>query len=302
MTDHALDPAQQVELPHTERRGLGHRRDDGGIDAQHHAAVFEPQEQVVERRRVGGRGHDVGGEADRHCRVGLHEGTVEHPRIAWAHPDDAVGIDPVQLQPHDRIGRRLARARDHVLTRCVDDVRELTDRDHARTVAHTERCRGGRGNRRREVRGVHHAAARVDPDARTRHVRRHDVIGTVALVLARRQELHPPRTEEAPVEDVVEVGLDLRAPGSLLQPGLRAVLLDRAGPEHGRRDAVEQRRLVQLHERIRVLPVPAGGVAAVDQGDMHVGVVDQRVGERHAHRACTHDQVIGVEASHRRQS
>ena len=58
--------------------------------------------------------HRVGGEPQRHDRVGLHDGAVEHPRIARAHPGDAIGIDPVGEQPHDPVGRRLARADDHV--------------------------------------------------------------------------------------------------------------------------------------------------------------------------------------------
>ena len=100
------------------------------------------------------------------------------------------------------------------------------------------------------------------------------------------------------MQDVVVVGLDLRLPGPFLQPGLRAALLHGAGAEHRRRDAVEHRRLVELDERIGVLPVAAGRVATVDERDVHVGVIDQGVGERHAHRAGADDEVVGLERVH----
>ena len=119
------------------------------------------------------------------------------------------------------------------------------------------------------------------------------------MVLAPAEERDAARADEAAMQDVVVVGLDLRPPGPLLEPRLRAALLDGAGPEHGRRDAVEHRRLVQLDERIGVLPVPAGRVATVDERDVHVGVIDQRVGEGHAHRAGAHDEVVGLQRSHR---
>jgi len=91
------------------------------------------------------------------------------------------------------------------------------------------------------------------------------------------------------MKDVVVVVLDLRASRSLLEPGFRTVLLYGTGTEHGRCDPVELRRLVKLHERIRILPVTAGNIATVDKCDMHIGVVNQGVRESHAHRACTYD-------------
>ena len=52
---------------------------------------------------------------------------------------------------------------------------------------------------------------------------------------------------------------------------------------------------MQLNERIRILPMPAGRGAAVDQRDMYVRMIDQRVHEGHAHRARAYDQVIGLQ-------
>ena len=39
---------------------------------------------------------------------------------------------------------------------------------------------------------------------------------------------------------------------------------------------------MKANERIRVVPVPAGAVSAIDHHDLGVGVGDQGIGERHA--------------------
>ena len=117
----------------------------------------------------------------------------------------------------------------------------------------------------------------------------------VDAVLAAAAEAHPARADQTAVQDVVVVGLDLRPAGPFLEPRLRPDLLHLTVAEEGRRDAVELRGLVQLHERIGVVPVTAGGVATVDEGDVDVGVIDQGVGERHAHGAGTDDEVVGLE-------
>ena len=41
-----------------------------------------------------------------------------------------------------------------------------------------------------------------------------------------------------------------------------------------------------------------GRVAAIDERDVHVRVIDERVGERHAHRSCADDEIVGFERSH----
>ncbi|GAB3251904.1 hypothetical protein GCM10027448_17540 [Nocardioides dilutus] len=48
-------------------------------------------------------------------------------------------------------------------------------------------------------------------------------------------------------------------------------------------------------ERVGIEPVPAGTVPPVDQGDRDVGVVDERVGERHPGRACADHDVVGID-------
>ena len=78
------------------------------------------------------------------------------------------------------------------------------------------------------------------------------------------------------------------------QAGLGSGGLEPTTAEHPRRDAVEGRRLVQTYERVRVAPVAADAVAAVDEGDPHVGVVDQGVDEPHPHRPRTDHEVVDV--------
>ncbi len=120
------------------------------------------------------------------------------------------------------------------------------------------------------------------------------------MVLATGEERDAAGADESALKDRVVVVLDLGTAGPFLQPGLGAVLLHLATAENRGRDAVEQRCLMELHERIRILPVTARGVATVDERDMDVGMVDEGVGEGHAHRARTHHEVIGLQRAHRR--
>src|SRR5215831_3141602 len=52
---------------------------------------------------------------------------------------------------------------------------------------------------------------------------------------------------------------------------------------------------MELHEWIRVLPMATGGIAPIDEGDVHIGVIDQRVGKGHAHRAGADDEIVRVQ-------
>ena len=52
---------------------------------------------------------------------------------------------------------------------------------------------------------------------------------------------------------------------------------------------------MQSHERIGVEPVSAHAVAAVDHHDADVGVLDQRVGERHPRGPGAHDEVVDLD-------
>ena len=56
---------------------------------------------------------------------------------------------------------------------------------------------------------------------------------------------------------------------------------------------------MQSHERVGVDPVTGRRVAAIDDGDMDIGVVDQRVGKRDTHRATTDHEVVGGQCARR---
>jgi len=51
---------------------------------------------------------------------------------------------------------------------------------------------------------------------------------------------------------------------------------------------------VQPDERICHIPMSAGPVMAIDNGEMKIRFCKERIGEGHAHRACTDDQVVGL--------
>ena len=52
---------------------------------------------------------------------------------------------------------------------------------------------------------------------------------------------------------------------------------------------------MQLDERIGVLPMASGAVPMIDERDVDIGMVDQRVGERHAHGAGADDQIVSAQ-------
>ena len=263
------------------------------VDAQHDAGLLEPEEQVVERGRGPGCLHHVGDHAEVDRGIRLDHRPVQHPRVARPHPADRVGVHPTREQPDARVGRGLARPDDDVLARRLLQPGEVVDRYHPRAVGDPERWRRLRGDVGREVAGVDDPAPLGHLEPLTRDARDD---GAVAEVVAAGEELDPARLHH-PVEHPRVVGADLRLVGPLVQALLGSALLQLPAAEHGRGDAVEGRGLVQPHERVRLEPVAADAVATVDQRHAYVGVVDQRVGEGHAHRTGTDHEVVGVDGA-----
>ena len=142
-----------------------------------------------------------------------------------------------------------------------------------------------------EVVRVDDPAPRRDLEALARDPRDE---GAVAEVVAAREEVDPARAEHPVGEHLFVVGADGRLVGPLVQARLGTGPLDPTPAQHGRRDAVEGRGLVQPHERIGLAPVAPDTLPAVDERDPDVGVVDQRVGERHAGGAGPDHQVVGL--------
>ena len=217
---------------------VGH---DVAVDPEHHAGGLEAQEQIVERLGVGGRRHGVGREPERHRRVGLDDGAVEHPRIARAHPHDAVGR--ARRSPAATRSRRWRSCRNRRSRSCSAPSASRASSligDDADVVGDAERRRRRRGDRRRRGtwrrrRGGARRPRRVSPD--TRDVTRWAAPSVWYSLAA--EEGDPARAEEAAMQDVVVVGLDLRPPGPFLEPRLRAAA---AAPRRCRARSTRRRR------------------------------------------------------------
>src|SRR5262245_57303239 len=94
----------------------------------------------------------------------------------------------------------------------------------------------------------------------------------VRVVLASPEECDSARPKEAAVQDVIVVRADFRLTRPLLKSCLWPALLHDSAAQNGGCDPVEQGRLMELDERIGVLPVPRSRVPTVDQRDMHICV------------------------------
>ena len=101
------------------------------------------------------------------------------------------------------------------------------------------------------------------------------------------------------VQDAAEVVTDLHAVGALVQASVEAQVVEMISAQGLRIDAVARGRLVELHERVRVVPVTARDVAAIHHDHVAVVVrVDQCVDERHARCPRPNHQVVGLDRSH----
>jgi hypothetical protein len=89
-----------------------------------------------------------------------------------------------------------------------------------------------------------------------------------------------------------KVFADLSSGRPLVEPGVLTVGLDPIATERQRVHAVIGRRGVQTNERIRILPVTSGSLAAVDRGHLHIRLSHQCVDERQGARARSYDQII----------
>ena len=83
---------------------------------------------------------------EKHDRVRLDQGVVQHPRVAGADPADGAGIDAVVEQPHACVGGGLARPGYDVLRRRSSQVDQVVDGDRMYAVRDAERRWGGRGD------------------------------------------------------------------------------------------------------------------------------------------------------------
>jgi len=287
-----FDPTELLELPEADGAALHHRRRHGRVGAEHHLVLLEQSVHAVHRI---GRDHRLELEDDRcegACAPGLEERPVQDPGVTRTDPGDVAGIGASIEEPADGIQRGLAPADDHVARRGVVQRGELADRDTARPVRDFERCGIGGRHARRHVRRVDDAAAdghfgRPTGDARAE--------ASASQVVGHREEANAARRQEAMAHDLVEVAADLGPAGALVEVDAPVVGLDPAVSQRGRADPVVARRLVELHERVRVQPMTARSMAPLDHHDIGITVLDHAVDERHPERAGTDDEVVRLE-------
>ena len=102
---------------------------------------------------------------------------------------------------------------------------------------------------------------------------------------------------------MIEVGQHLGTRGQFVESGVRALRVLTVGTERERVDPVERGGLVQAHEWIRIVPVTTGLAVAIDHHHRGVGLGEDHVGERHAHRTRADHEVVGrdrlVRTAHR---
>jgi len=77
-------------------------------------------------------------------------------------------------------------------------------------------------------------------------------------------------------------------------------VVDASAAQRQRVDAVERRRLVQRDEGVGVVPVATGQAVAVDDHDVGVALVEQRVRESQAHGPGTDDEIVRLQFVHAR--
>ncbi len=201
------------------------------------------------------------------------------------------GVGAVVEQPDAHVHPRLARTDDHVLVVVVGDTREIVERNAAGVGGDgVRRCR----RRRNEHLGMCcvHESTCLDADPFAREPRRDDL---VISELARREPPHASRWEEPLTHHAVVVAEDLLARRQLLEADVQPDLVDRAESQRGGVDAVAARRLVQPHERVGVVPVPARAMVSVDDHHRGAALGQQRIGERHGRGTAPHDQIVGFD-------
>ena len=87
----------------------------------------------------------------------------------------------------------------------------------------------------------------------------------------------------------------LGAAGNFVHAAVRSELVDPILTERERVAPVVRRWLMQPHERVSVVPVPARCVASVDEYRRSVRIGDQGIGEGHPSRAGADHQVVRFE-------
>jgi hypothetical protein len=172
------------------------------------------------------------------------------------------------------------------------DRGQIVERHEPHTIIDRETRRVGGRHTRLQIRSVD----RLDPGGRVIPLPgdvRDEV--SVTLVAVEWEVLDSAGREELMAHDVVEVGADGRSARQLAKPIVEATLFEEPAAQLGRTHAIERRRLMQPHEGVRHVPVSTGLLVTVDDDDRRVGLGEQHIGERHANRTTSGDDVVGLE-------
>ena len=102
----------------------------------------------------------------------------------------------------------------------------------------------------------------------------------------------PAAGQKMSMHHVRVVGPDLVCASELVIAGIRPGDIDGVPPKRYRADPIERGWLMQTHVGIRVDPVSARGVTAIDDRDRRSGVLEQRVGKCHPRSSRTDDEIV----------
>ena len=262
-----------------------------GSTRAHLSRGLEAVEQVIGRGRPG-RGLHLKGDpfeeiADELAR--LKVATVEQPGLPGLDPADRFRRHPVFEQPQTGVDRGLAAADDNVAVGVSVQIHEVSG-GHARN-SRLDLKRGRRfgGDGGREVPGVDDPLADVDLELLTREPGDEAALGDV---LALREEADLARRDQALPHHPLVVSADLGGARTLIHAGLGPIGLAGVAAERRRVHAVVPGGLVQADEGIGAEPVPARCMSTIDHHELGVGLLDERVGECHAERPASDDEVI----------
>ena len=262
----ALDVSELLELGRVHGRHAVHRRRDRRVDPPQQPGVLQAFEEVGDGRRLGGHldsSRPVDDEAaDLVAR--LQRRPVDDPCVAGLDPRDAVRIDAVVEQPVARVHAGLAGTDHHIAARRLLGADEVVDGHESHAVVDFEARRV-----RRRDRALEEACVDDLPS--------HDDVargaGEQRVARARPRSSHVqsviPRNSTWPEGAAGRAG----PPGSSdrsrrrlrVRRSLRRARNRRCGPRRGRASSRRRTpRLMEPDERVRVVPVPAGGMTPVD--------------------------------------
>ena len=273
---------------------------DRRVEPDELSAGLEPGEQIADVLRLC-RGlqverHSLDEPGDQLSR--LLKRPVKEPGVPRPDPTDHLRRHTVVEQPDAGVHGRLPATDDRIPPRRLGQLDQTVDRDQPRVRFGIKRRRVGRRDRGLQIGRVDDLAPHPNRGRRTGQPGDQPAPGRLVQPVGHAEEPDVARRQQVLLEHPAVVIADLCRRRPLVETGVRAGVIDRVAAEDPRVDAIERRRLVQSHERVRVVPVAARAVSSVHHHDVDVRFGDQRINERHPRRTSTDDQVVGVDPCH----